>query len=159
MKYVVEFRYQDSGWNHLKDFDTLEAALVRAVVSSSDAIAYGMTRVREEKDIIIEFWAGFTLLMAEPAKEGAHNVHIVLANKLVDWGYTCIAPYGMAIIMINSEKCVWPNVTTITLIHNKCHIQSGFTETLLELADPDFLYKLVTALDECRLNSKSLLQA
>lgn len=160
MKYIVDHRYQNSGWQRLKDFDTLEAAIVHAVMSSSDSIAYGMTRVRDEKDIIIEFWAGFTLLMAEPMKEGAHNVHIVLANKLVDWGYTCIAPYGIAIIMLNSKKCTWPYATTITLIRNKCHIRYEFeTEILLELADPDFIYKLVTALDECRSTSQPLHQA
>ncbi len=149
-KYRVENRYQDSGWSHLKDFDNLEAAIVHASISATDAMVYGMTRVIEDTEVLITFWAGYDLPVAEPMHEGNHNVQVVLSNKILDWGYRCIAPYGTSIFMLDTERMKWSTPTSITIMMDKCHVRHGHFETILHLANPDLFYNIVTILDECQ---------
>jgi hypothetical protein len=61
MRYKLQNRYQDSGWENLdEEFHTEKEAVQKASVLCQDAICYGMVRVVDlvEKQVIITFPAG-----------------------------------------------------------------------------------------------------
>ena len=61
MRYKLQNRYQDSGWEDLgMEFDIPKRAVKKALKCSKDAIAYGMVRVVDvkEKRVVVTFAAG-----------------------------------------------------------------------------------------------------
>ncbi len=66
MKYILQHRYQDSGWEILgEEFDSVDDAVQRAAILSRKSIIYGMVRVVDDSGVIITFPAG-----CSPYQEG-----------------------------------------------------------------------------------------